>query len=203
MKRTFDVNLSCRCGSVQGLVRGVTPGTCNHGVCLCDDCQAYAAFLGGSGLLDENGGTEITQVGHNQVVITAGKEHIACVRLYSKGMHRWYAECCKTPLVNTMGPKSLFAGVVHACVKDATNGATLMQAFGPIRERVQGRFGKGPLPPGTAQTASFGLIVHVLGRLAHWGVTRAYQPSAFFAAGAPIVTPQVLTKSERLALNSV
>ena len=201
MKRTFDVRLSCHCGNVQGLIRGVTPRTCNHGVCMCDDCQLYAAFLGGEGLLDQNGGTEITQVGHNQVTIDTGLENVACVKLYRKGMHRWYARCCKTPLVNTMGPKSLFAGVVHACVKDATDGATLLQALGPIRERVQGKFGKGELPPDAQQTVSFRLILHILALLARWGVTRAYTPSVFFGSGVPFVTPQVLSKDDRTALS--
>lgn len=200
MKRTFDVRLACRCGNVRGLIRGITPKTCNHGVCLCDDCQLYAAFLGDPELLDVNGGTEITQVAHNRVYIVAGQEYVACVKLYDKRMHRWYARCCNTPLANTMGSKSLFAGVVHACVRDGAFGATLDQALGPIRERVQGKFGKGELPKGTQQTVSIGLVVHLVTLLARWALTRAYQPSAFFNAGKPVVVPRVLTKSERQAL---
>jgi Family of unknown function (DUF6151) len=200
MKTTFDVQLSCRCAKVQGLIRDVTPNTCNHAVCLCDDCQLYGAFLGVEGLLDANGGTEITQVGHNQVQITAGREHVACVRLYNKGLHRWYAQCCRTPLANTLGPKSLFAGVVNACVKGPTNGASLIDALGPIRERVQGKFGKGELPPGTQRTVSASMMFRVVRHLLHWGTTRAYRQSTFFEANVPFVAPQVLTKGERTAL---
>jgi hypothetical protein len=202
MTKTFDVRLSCRCGKVQGSIRGITPTNCNHAVCLCDDCQLYAAFLATPGITDANGGTEITQVAHNQISISTGREYVACVRLYSKGMHRWYAHCCNTPLVNTMGPKSLFGGVVHACVQESIDGGSLVQALGPIRERVQGKFGKGELPAGTSRTISFRMLVHILRRFAVWAIARTYKPSTFFSDGSPFVAPQVLNERERAQLRS-
>jgi len=103
-------------------------------------------------------------------------------------------------LANTLGPKSLFAGVVHTCIQRTTSGAPVVAALGPIRERVQGKFGKGQLPPGTPQTISFGFALHVLGRVFHWWLSGAAAPSTFFAKGAPIVTPLVLTLEQRRAL---
>lgn len=200
MSTKYDVQLSCRCGTVRGLVRNLSPETTTHGVCLCDDCQAYAKFLGTEGLLDVNGGTEITQVAHNHVEVLEGKSEVACVRLSAKGMHRWYARCCNTPLANTFGAKSVFAGVCHACMVGTTEGSPVERAVGPIRERVQGRFGKGELPPGTQQTASLSMIFHSVKRLSHWWLTGAYKPSPFFVDGRACVVPRILSADERRAL---
>lgn len=195
-----DVTVSCRCGKVRGLVRNVAPNTSTHIVCLCDDCQAYAHFLGDASLLDANGGTEITQVGHNQVVINDGREHLACVRLFPKGMHRWYADCCKTPLANTLGVKGVFAGVTHACLGTPTDGRPLEGAVGPLLQRVQGRFGKGDLAPGTRQVASAGMFWLFMRRVSGWWLRGANEPSTFFVDGSPCVTPRVLSAAERKAL---
>ncbi len=200
MNHRHDLQLRCRCGNVQGLIQNVTPETTTHAVCLCDDCQAYAAFLGTEGLLDVNGGTEITQVAHNCIRLLQGTNDVACVRLSPKGMHRWYARCCNTPLANTFGPKSVFAGVCHACVTTTTDGSPAETAVGPIRERVQGKFGKGELLPGTRPSASLPLILHAGKRLLHWWLTKAYTPSPFFVDGRPCVVPKVLSAEERRAL---
>src|SRR5690606_40539770 len=100
MKKPTDIPVSCRCGNVRGKIREVSGRTSAHVICLCDDCQAYVKFLGVTDVLDDNGGTELTQVGHNQVVIETGREHLGCVRLSAKGMFRWYAQCCNTPIAN-------------------------------------------------------------------------------------------------------
>lgn len=196
----FDVSVSCKCGAVRGLLRNVTPSSSTHFVCLCDDCQAYARFLGDASLLDANGGTEITQVGHNQVTITQGREHVACVRLFPKGMYRWYADCCKTPLANTLGPNGVFAGVPHTCLVSAGNGRPVTDAVGPLLGRVQGRFGKGELPEGTRQVASPGMVWLFLRRVSWWWLRGANKPSTFFIDGSPCVTPRVLSAEERQAL---
>lgn len=200
MTSTTDVNVSCKCGKVRGLLRNVNPSSSTHIICLCDDCQAYARFLNDAGLLDQNGGTEITQVGHNQVSITEGREHIACVRMNPKGMHRWYADCCKTPLANTLGAKSVFAGVPHACLVSTSSGGPVADAVGPLRERVQGRFGKGELPAGTRPTASAGMMWLFLRRVTGWWLGGASEPSTFFSNGSPCVPPRILSAEERQAL---
>lgn len=200
MKKPTDIAVSCRCGNVRGLIRNVTAETCNHAVCLCDDCQAYAKFLNAPDALDANGGTELTQVGHNQVDITEGRDQLGCVRLSPKGMFRWYARCCNTPIANTLGAKSVFAGVVHTCVRTPVGGSSLESVIGPIRERFQGKFGKGELPPGTKQTVSGAMVWWMLRNLTRWWLTGSSAPSTFFSDGNPCVSPRILSVEERRAL---
>src|SRR6185312_16583664 len=118
-----DHPLQCRCGTLRGLVHDPRGG--NHAVCWCKDCQAFAHFLGRAGeVLDERGGTEIIQVLPRNVVFTQGVEALACMRLTPKGLVRWYAGCCKTPIGNTLAtPKLSFIGLVHTCLKGAPGAA--------------------------------------------------------------------------------
>jgi hypothetical protein len=82
------------------------PQNANRGVCYCKDCQAFAHFLGKDGeTLDERGGTDVTQVLPKNIAFTQGTEILACIRLTEKGLLRWYAGCCNTPVVNTQGAR--------------------------------------------------------------------------------------------------
>jgi len=75
----------------------------NHVACYCDDCQAFAWYLERSDeLLDPNGGSQIFQPVPIDLSFESGVEQIACVRFTPKGILRWYAQCCRMPLANTM-----------------------------------------------------------------------------------------------------
>lgn len=200
MKEPTDISVSCRCGKVRGKLRGISSKSCTHLTCMCDDCQAYVKFLGAADVLDDNGGTELTQVGHNQVVIEAGREHLGCVRLSGKGMFRWYAQCCSIPIANTFGAKSVFAGVVHACLREPADGSPLASVIGPLRGRAQAKFGKGELPADASQTASFSLVWWMMRRFVAWALAGASTPSTFFVGGKPCVPPRILSAEERRAL---
>ena len=79
--------MRCSCGTVRGVARDVAPSTVNHCFCYCDDCQAFAHFLGRADeILDAHGGTEITQMSQANVVFTAGADKIAAMRLAPKGI---------------------------------------------------------------------------------------------------------------------
>jgi hypothetical protein len=41
--------LKCRCGAMRGTANDVAPEAGNRIVCLCDDCQTYAAYVGSLG----------------------------------------------------------------------------------------------------------------------------------------------------------
>src|SRR5437764_10728853 len=99
-----DAELSCRCGQVRGRVKNAGPRTVNRVVCYCDDCQAFAHHLGRADLLDAHGGSDIVQVAPASLAFHRGAERIVGLRLTPKGLYRWYADCCKTPLGNTLGP---------------------------------------------------------------------------------------------------
>src|SRR4051812_9540883 len=103
------IDLGCTCGAVRG-VATVTSSSAHRLICMCEDCQAFAHFLGRpKEILDANGGSDIVHLIPPKFSITQGKKQIRCLRLTEKGMYRWYAGCCKTPIANSMGtPKVPF-----------------------------------------------------------------------------------------------
>src|SRR5450432_1815310 len=109
----------CRCATIKGFVKD--PRTVNHAVCYCRDCQAFAHFLGQEGaVLDTIGGTYVVQVPPSSITITQGGATLACMRLTEKGLLRWYADCCKTPIGNTLANyKFSFIGIIHNCLENA------------------------------------------------------------------------------------
>jgi hypothetical protein len=109
-----NVALGCRCGRVRGLALGVSPDSTGHVVCYCDDCQAFARFLELPGIMDARGGTDIFQVPPARVRITEGLDGLECMRLSEKGLLRWYARCCRTPIGNTVSARVPFIGIIHA-----------------------------------------------------------------------------------------
>ena len=94
--------LRCHCGAVRGEMD--TERAYARATCYCKDCRAFARFLGVPGVLDASGGTDIVPVAPAAVRITAGGEHVVCMSLSPKGLLRWYAACCRTPLANTPRP---------------------------------------------------------------------------------------------------
>jgi hypothetical protein len=195
------VSLRCGCGQVEGQALEVEPSSGTHVVCLCDDCQAYAHYLGDAEkTLDANGGTEIFQLTPSQLKITKGLDRLKCVRLTERGMVRWYAGCCKTPFANTLAsPKVPFAGVVHRFL--AVEGKAKQEALGPVLAKVQGRFGIGPLPPDVHRRGPIGLVIRTVKLLAvSWRKGR-HAPSPFFDdKGRRITEPVILSPAEREAL---
>jgi hypothetical protein len=193
---TFDLPLRCRCGAVRGVARDALPSKINHCFCYCDDCQAFAHYLDRADeVLDAHGGTEITQMSQANIRFTAGADKIAAMRLSSKGMVRWYASCCHTPIGNTM-PTSLmpFVGVIKAVI-DAP-----VAALGPVRGRGFTKSAKG----GQNAVPNDGLpellmIARVLAKVFRWRLRGDHKRSAFFdaASGKPVIEPVVLDEAER------
>jgi uncharacterized protein DUF6151 len=195
-----DLPLQCRCGTVRAIARGVTPDIGNHCVCYCDDCQAFAKFLGrASDVLDPNGGTDIFQLSPARIEFTHGVDRIACIRLSPKGLARWYASCCNTPIGNTMATRGVpFVGVIRAFMSGPAS-----DALGPIRARGFRQFAIGDraaIPPDNQPL--WRMLVRMLGLMLGWRLRGDHKRSAFFDAGtgSPIAVPRVLTAPERDAL---
>jgi hypothetical protein len=186
--------LQCRCGTVKGFVDD--PQSANRGVCYCKDCQAFAHFLGRPGeILDERGGSDVIQVLPKNVAFTQGTQSLACMRLTEKGMLRWYAGCCNTPIGNTLAsPKISFIGLVHTCLE--TPDRPLQDSFGPVRMWVNTKSAKGNPKPKTVGigTAISWFIATVLKAR----INGSYKHTPFFLAdkATPIVTPRVLSSAE-------
>jgi hypothetical protein len=194
----MDVEVSCKCGKVHGVVRDASPSAANRVICYCDDCQAFAHHIGRSDLLDDHGGSDIVQIAPGSLAFDRGIEHIAGVRLNPKGLYRYYASCCKTPLGNTMTPSIPFIGIVHEALR-----APLDETFGPIRARLQAQYAKGE-PPGSVKTVNLPFMARTLRLILGWKLRGRAWPHPFFdkTTRAPIRSLPVLSASERDALRA-
>jgi hypothetical protein len=189
----MTLELKCRCGQVQGRLDPAAAYT--RATCYCRDCQAFARFLGSRGITNELGGTDIVPIAPSAVTFDRGHDRIACMSLSDKGLLRWYADCCRTPLGNTgREPAPFYFGLATACL-DANEG-TLDSAFGR-RDRIAlfRKHAGGPVKttPLAFAAGGLGILVNVLAaRL------RGKRESPFFdAEGQPIRKPQVLSRDER------
>ncbi|MBZ5709154.1 DUF6151 family protein [Nannocystis pusilla] len=199
-----SLGLKCRCGAVRGTAKELSPGTGIHVVCYCRDCQAFARFLATEGVLDAGGGSEIFQLTPSQLRIEAGQEHLRCMRLSERGMIRWYADCCRTPIANTLASARMpFAGLLVTFFDAPVE--VRERVLGPVVARTFGRDATGPTPAGTYEKVTWRVVPRILGLLARGFVRRRALPSPFFAPGAkqPRVAPTVLTAAERAALGPV
>ncbi|MBB3063117.1 DUF6151 family protein [Microbulbifer rhizosphaerae] len=139
-----NIKLKCSCSAVEGKVVGISPNTGTRLVCYCDDCQAFARYLGREKeIADQNGGTDIFQLPPSRIEISKGKEQLRCMRLTPKGMNRWYTDCCKTPIGNTVSGGMPFVGMIHNFMDNAKSRDT---DLGPVLGHVQTKFAKGILP---------------------------------------------------------
>ena len=196
-----DLSLRCRCGRVRGVAAGASAKTGNRIVCYCDDCQAFAHFLERDDVLDAQGGSDIFQVAPASLRITEGADQLRCVRLSPKGLYRWYTECCRTPVGNTM-PGVPFVGLVQPIVDHASDGRTRDEALGQPVAFVHGRAAIGGCPPHAHARASMGDVARLAPKILSWWLGGKGNPSPFFDAKtkAPKVTPRVLEAAEREGL---
>jgi hypothetical protein len=185
--------LRCRCGNLQGVVSASFPAL--RAVCYCADCQAYARFLKAPGVLDRCGGTEVVATRAQQVRCTAGVESLACLSLRPRGLLRWYAGCCGTPIGNTPRNRRLaYVGLIHSCLGDE---AARQSSFGAVRMVANGGSATCTVrstPVGNA----IGILMLASSLLAS-RLSGGYRRTPFFDAGsgAPVRTPYVLSEAER------
>jgi hypothetical protein len=69
-------------------------------------------YLGRIDLLDANGGSDIVQVAPGSITLVEGTDKIVSLRVTPKGLCRFYAMCCNTPLGNTVGPTIPFVAII-------------------------------------------------------------------------------------------
>jgi hypothetical protein len=156
----------------------------------------YAHFLGNSAqVLDEHGGTDVVPTMPRNVRFTQGIESLACMRLTEKGLMRWYAKCCNTPIGNTSPNfKFAFVGLLHNCLEN--DGASLDQSFGPPRMRSYTRSARNHST--LKDQGIFGTLAKFAAMLLRERFNGGYKLTPFFHvdSGAPIVVPYVLSKQE-------
>ena len=190
---------------MRGVARGVSGDRGNRGVCYCDDCQSFAHFLGRADeILDTHGGTDIFQMSPVHLELSEGKERLACMRLTPGGLLRWYADCCKTPIGNTLASRQIpFVGLIHSFVDHAGDGRSRDDTLGPLRMRVNARFAKGDRSALDAHDrAPLSALLRLAWLLLSARLRGEHARSPFFdpATGEPVATPRVLTVDELRAV---
>lgn len=188
--------LQCKCGTLKGYVSH-PESLINRGICYCKDCRDYAHVLGKpSEILDANGGTEVVAVSPKNVTFTHGKERLSCMSLSEKGLLRWYASCCNTPIGNTpRNFKVSFVGLIHNCLEQS--GQSIGQSFGPVRMWVNTQGAKGKINAKAGST--FMSIMRIMKALLLARLDGSYRTTPFFTAesGTPVTVPRVVSSAER------
>jgi len=195
-----DLPLACRCGHVRGVARAVAPTASFRFICYCQDCQAFARFLRRTDVLDAAGGTDILHVPTGRVELTTGTDAIRCLR-FSRRVFRWYAECCRTPVANTAGPRFPVVGLISAFMGEP-DGRSREDLLGPPLCRIFERSAAASLPANAPPPPSFRLFAQRGLRLFGWWWRGLGQPTPFFdgQTGEPLSAPHVFTPAERAAL---
>lgn len=135
------------------------------------------------------------QLAPSMLSFDRGTERIAGIRLTDKGLYRWFATCCQTPLGNT-APGVPFVGMHR---RSFPNDADVQ--LGPPRAAILGKFAIGR-NPGSGILATGQMLAHVARLLIEWKLRGQGWPHPFFErdsglARYPVTT---LTTSEREAL---
>ncbi len=164
-------------------------------ICYCRDCQAYAEALGEpEKILDTNGGTDVVASLQEHVRLTAGVDRLACLSLTERGLLRWYADCCGTPIGNTpRDPKLPYVGFVHSCLgRDAR---LLDATFGPPELVTNVDSARGAVASSGFRTLT--ATLRIIARLMRARLSGSWRHSPFFGSDLrPIVTPRVLNSGQ-------
>lgn len=194
-----QVLLRCECGKLRGTASGLGPSRGARVVCYCDDCQAFARFLGRPDVTDAWGGTDIFQMPPSGVRLEQEDQALQCVRLSDKGMFRWYCGFCKTPVGNTVGPRLPVVGLIHNIMDHASSNVSRDALLGRPIGFLQTRSATGGGPPPGPRASLLRTAARSSRLLLTWWVTRAGFPSPFFDERtlAPRATPRVLNERER------
>ncbi len=134
-------------------------------------------------------GVDIWQTTQDRIRITHGADHLAALQLSPKGVYRWYARCCNTPLTTTLRFARLpLAGFLAARFDDPA-------ALGPTRFQV---FMK--QPDGSYKHQGFNRIgARVVRMMIAANLSGRWRNSPFFKENAPIAPPTLLSREARAA----
>lgn len=190
MSSSDDLTFSCRCGSLCGhlAAAGVKPGA--RILCHCADCRAVELYHGCD---DPTGhGVDLFQVSPDMVTIDRGAEHLRLLQLSKRGLYRWYAVCCGTPLFNGLrNPKMPFMAIRSVLFQEPDRlGRIIAEAFVPQQGKPPIHKNAGRM---TFKLASRMIAAWVSGR---WRLTPLFDMSTRL----PKAQPQILSKEERRAV---
>ncbi|NQD96393.1 hypothetical protein HP532_27405, partial [Pseudomonas sp. CrR25] len=144
------------------------------------------------------GGTEIVQVAQQRLLFFQGENLLSAVRLSNKGMIRWYATCCGSPIGNTMAsPKASFIGLIHTCL----DRRQMDKDFGADVAVLNTDTALGETKP--KQRGLLGVLARFIWIVVTNRFNGRYKKSPFFnSSGLPRVTPKILEADELMSLKS-
>lgn len=192
------MDFACRCGQVRGELDPARAYA--RATCYCRDCQAFARWLGQAGVLDAAGGTDIVAMAPDGLRITQGFDKMSCMSLGPRGLLRWYASCCRTPLGNIpRDPKLYYLGVPVPAIAEPA--AAIDAAYGP-----RGRIAVSPESAlgnvAASGLARFAGTLRIVANLLGARLRGRRNAVLFDADGLPLREPLVLDKAERDALTA-
>lgn len=190
------ITFHCRCGTLRGEIEA--RAVYARARCYCRDCQAFARALGREDVLDAEGGTDIVAMLPAGVRFTDGADRLACLALSPKGLLRWYARCCDTPIANTpRDPNVAYVGVLRPCLQGDPD--ALDAAVGPSRIALNVKSARGQVSATPLRT--FVGVLRIMRGVLVARLRGRYRDNPFFVADPPrpIVEPRVLTLAERKA----
>lgn len=183
------LGFACACGTVSGRIEPFARGGGMHVRCHCRDCRAAEIYLGQPDPRPD--GVALYQTTPDRIIFDQGRDMLALMALGPKGIYRWYAACCRSPLFNTARTARFpFAGVHVSAI-----GAT--ERLGPVRGEAFI-----PKPDGSTRNTGAGAFVYgLLSRSIVAWISGRWRQTPFFdlATGKPVVEPRMLTKEERAA----
>lgn len=191
--------IRCRCGTLQAELE--PRHAYARAACYCGDCQAFARFLGREAeVLDAHGGTDIVATLPASLRFTAGAEHLACMSLSPKGLLRWYAACCRSPIANTpRDPRVAYVGVVGDSL--AATAREKDAVLGPLRIALNAASAQGHVA--ATPLATFAGVLRIMRGLLEARLRGHHRDNPFFdaASGLPVRTPHVLDRAARAAVD--
>jgi hypothetical protein len=198
-----DIDVRCRCGMLRGKALAVSTETGSRVICYCRDCQAFARFLGTPGILDAQGGSDVFQLTHSQLRIDTGSDKLACVRLSERGLLRFYAGCCRTPIGNTVARARAPLFVIVRPFMQPGEGRTLDQVLGPVSLHLQTKGATSPVPPDPSAPSAFRAGAHLAVNIVKGVLLGKHKPSVFFDAdGKQLLTPEILSPERHQSLRT-
>jgi hypothetical protein len=177
--------------------RVIRVATAVRAVCYCKDCQAYARFLASPGVVDPAGGTEVVATVPGNVHLDEGGGALACLSLSGRGLLRWYAGCCNTPIANTpRNPNVPYVGLVHSCLQGGP--PSIEASFGRRRMVANAKSARGDAR--SAPLANAVGISRLMLSLLKARISGSYKDNPFFLRGTstPVRSVHVLSAEERL-----
>lgn len=190
----MSLRLQCRCGVLRGQVRETRKAL--RGVCYCTDCRAYSHHLGlAHEIHDTLGGLEFVATQAHHISLEQGADQLACGSLSQKGLLRWTAKCCNTPIANTVRNwKFPYVGLMHTGI--AHDRAAYEQAFPRVQMRVNTASALAPVPAMRLQ--SLVALAGFMPRVLAGAFAGSYRDTPFFLSptGQPVAKVDVLSKAE-------